>query len=260
MFDVTNAAPRSAPETNRRPTVGWRPALAAVLCLLTSLGRLGSDPPPLPDSVQPCVPCHNGGGNEQVAEWLASPYSETRGGRGCTDCHDRYCSGNGDSPAHAVDLATVESHGARTAVRLTVTAICTGDAVKAEVAVSNVGVGHLLPTGSREQSLVLEVVAHDRDQVPLPQRERSTDSAATGESVVFQTRLRPFATLVRLYRFDPPESSPASVSARLVLVPATGPPLEIASSATTCATQEWEAKVNDRSPGSVLTRRGVPRL
>ena len=78
------------------------------------------------------VPCHNRGVSNQVAEWLASPYSEARGGRGCTDCHDRYCSGNGEDPENAV-----------------------------EVAISNVGVGHDLPTGPSERTLVLEVSVHD---------------------------------------------------------------------------------------------------
>jgi len=123
--------------------------------------------------------------------------------------------------------------------------------VTAEVAVSNVGVGHRLPTGSAERTLILEVAAHDRNQAPLPLWEDPTqpavDRAAVGlrgrgpatgtlaaASVTVQPRLLPFATDVSRYRFVAPESGPIRISARLVLVPATGRPSEIANTATVC--------------------------
>jgi hypothetical protein len=137
------------------------------------------------------------------------------------------------------------------AVRLTVSAICSGDVVKAEVAVSNVGVGHLLPTGSKERTLVLEVTAHDRNRSPLPlwggSRRLAARQAAVGvpgrtqirstpsaKHVTIQPRLRPFATDVRRYRFVAPESGLARVSARLLLEPANGPSLEMVSTSTVC--------------------------
>lgn len=241
------ARPR-APEVLR---FGWREAPAAVVLLLLGLSPGGTGPASLPDSVTPCVPCHGGGKNDQVAQWQASPYSEREGGRGCTDCHVRYCSGNEAPRARTEELAAKRPPGPTEAARLTVIATCTREEVTAEVAVSNVGVGHLLPTGSPERRLILEVAAHDRHHAPLPLREDprqlavrrataglsgrgSANGAPTVAAVIVQPRLRPFATDVSRYRFDAPESGPVRVSARLVLVPVDGPPREIASSASVC--------------------------
>jgi len=223
--------------------------IVGVLCVLASPG--GTDPSSLPGSVAPCVPCHNRGDRNQVAEWLASPYSETEGGRGCTDCHHQHCSGNATSSTRFAPLAAADSARPIETARLTVRAVCSGDDVTAEVAVSNVGVGHALPTGSRERTLTLEVAARDRDQVPLPlwddAKHRFINRAAAGlpgrapeistlngASVTVRPRLLPFATDVSRYRFVAPESGPTRVSARLVLVPATGPASEIANKAFVC--------------------------
>ena len=43
------------------------------------------------------------------------------------------------------------------AVRLAVTALCSGDGIDAEVVVANLGAGHDLPTGPVGRALVLEV-------------------------------------------------------------------------------------------------------
>lgn len=239
---------RRIPETNRGPLFGWRRTVAVFLCILPSLS---STPSSLPDSVLACVPCHNRGDSDQVAEWLASPYRETQGGRGCADCHGPLCSGNGHARTLAGDLSAGEPRAPIEAARLTVSAIFSGDAVKAEVAVSNVGVGHLLPTGSRERTLVLEVAAHDQNGSPLPLWDGSrhpgvrqatarvsergpTRGTSSENPVTIRPRLRPFATDVRRYRFVAPESGPAHVSARLLLEPASGPPFEMASTSTVC--------------------------
>jgi hypothetical protein len=163
------------------------------------------------------------------------------------DCHRDSCRGNGSGRAHAAD----DLQNLREAVRLTVAAICAANAVDAEVAVSNVGVGHLLPTGADERTLILEVTAHDRYQTPLtlwdgarhPRDAGPTAGGAgrlfvkntlPGSSTTFKPRLLPFATDVSRYRFVSPESGPARVSARLVLDSAAAPRLEIASTATVC--------------------------
>lgn len=229
-----------------------QPALAAAfLVLLLGPGPGGTGPAPLPDSVAPCVPCHDRGENDQVAEWLASPYSERQGGRGCTECHVRLCSGAEAPGARPDNLDAELPPGPTKAARLTVTATCTGEEVTAEVAISNVGVGHLLPTGPSERALVLEVIARDRNEVSLPfmsgpklpEANRASvvlsggglaGAGANDAAVIVRPRLRPFATDVSRYRFEAPESGPVRISARLVLVPGFGAPSEIAESSSVC--------------------------
>jgi hypothetical protein len=164
------------------------------------------------------MPCHSSGDSDQIGEWLASPYSEMEGGRGCVQCHDRLCLGNGDR-RRGVNLEDL-----REAVRLGVTASRSGDAVSVEVAVTNVGVGHLLPTGPGARSLVLDVAAHERDGNTILWRGGSRD-----------LQLPPFATALNRYRFVSMREGPVRVSARLVLVPGDADPLEIAEAAATCS-------------------------
>jgi hypothetical protein len=251
LIAMSDRVRRRATEAKRDPLLGWKGALLAAFLLLAGLSPGGTGRSALPDSVTRCVPCHNRGDSDQVAEWLASPYSESEGGRGCTDCHVRHCSGSEAPPGLADDLAAREAPRSIEAARLTVRATCTGEEVTAEVAVSNVGAGHLLPTGSAERTLILEVGAHDRNHAPLPLLEEPkqpgvnqaamglpgrgpANGALIGASVIVQPRLLPFATDVRRYRFAAPESGPARVSARLVLVPVAGTPFEVADSATEC--------------------------
>jgi hypothetical protein len=164
--------------------------------------------------VRPCLPCHNRAGSDQVGEWLASPYSEKIGGRGCIDCHGGECPDGRD----AADLP-----GLQKAVRLSVTAGCSGGAVRIEVAVSNVGAGHLLPSSSGERSLMLEVTASDGGRSSLPWRIGSR-----------HLQLPPFSTDISRYSFVSPRGGPVQVSARLVLVQAAGSPLEITNTAAVC--------------------------
>jgi hypothetical protein len=229
-------------------------ALRAMLFLyglLLGLAATGLDASSLPDSVLSCVPCHQQGDRNQVDEWLASPYSEREGGRGCIDCHSKRCPAAGGTDSVEEQVSGTDLQGLREAVRLSVTTVCSIDAVEAEVVVSNIGVGHLLPTGSSERTLILEVAAHDHNGAPLPLRAGSRyplDTSAPGtvgsrrfvadpppgDAAVFRPRLAPFATDVSRFRFGLPASGPAYVSTRLVLVQTTGPPLEIASTASVC--------------------------
>ena len=71
-----------------------RAAVTAALVAFLSLILATAGPTPVPDSVRPCTPCHNRAGSDQVGEWLASPYSEKIGGRGCTDCHGDLLAGS----------------------------------------------------------------------------------------------------------------------------------------------------------------------
>jgi hypothetical protein len=224
---------------------------AAVLLLLAGFSSGDAGPASLPDSVTPCLPCHNQGNSDQVVEWLASPYSEREGGRGCTDCHGRSCSGNEVPRALDDGLDGPESPRPIEAARLIVRAVCSDADVTAEVAVSNVGVGHLLPTGSAKRTLLVEVAAHDRNQAPLPPWNHPKPPAVNqaevglrgrglangtlpGATVTVQPRMLPFATDVIRHRFVAPESGPVRVTARLLLVPVTGVPSEIARSASVC--------------------------
>jgi hypothetical protein len=109
----------------------------------------------------------------------------------------------------------------REAVRLSASAICSVDAVSVEVAISNVGVGHLLPTGAGERTLNLEVAARDR--------EHASSLWQAGQR---QLRLPPFATSVSRYRFVSLHEGPIHVSARLILEPGS---LELAEAASACS-------------------------
>jgi hypothetical protein len=167
---------------------------------------------------------------DQVGEWLASPYSASEGGLGCIDCHGRSCSGTkrGEFFDRASSGDNLES--LRQAVRLALTATWNGDVVEAEVAVTNVGAGHHLPTGSSTRSLALELVAQDPNSQPLrPCAEPRSPSVSTRG-----IRLAPFGTHVSHCRFEAPGDGPAQVNVRLLLVPAEGDPVEIASTAAVC--------------------------
>jgi hypothetical protein len=93
--------------------------------------------------------------------------------------------------------------------------------VSVEVAVSNVGAGHRLPSGAAGRSLVLEVDARHPDPDLLLWR------AAPQE-----LWLRPLSTEVSWYRFTALRAGPVEVAARLVLARAGAPPLAIAEAAT----------------------------
>ena len=220
-------------------------ALVAVLLVLHVIDTRAHS---LPDSVLACVPCHNTGESDQVGEWFSSPYSAQPGGLECADCHRPPCSGEeGIEKASRETVATSIEH-LRKAARLTVTAVRDGDVVRAEVVVANVGAGHLLPTGSVDRILVLEVTASDQAGGTLPLRSGpelprfAGGSAGTAGRIYLEDpqgrnldavrpRLAPFATDVSRYRFGSPESGPALVSARLVLITPTGELVEIANTA-----------------------------
>ena len=222
----------------------------AGLYLLLGPGLATVSLPSLPDSVLPCVPCHNRKDSDQVREWLASPYSQTEGGRGCPDCHAPRCSGNGDAGARK-GTVTAPLRSPATAERLTVTAVCSSNGVDAEVVVTNLGSGHDLPTGPAGRTLVLEVTARTHDGLPLILRARSglpvlavgstvtprrifVKDPAGRSSETYRSRLAPFETDVSRYRFVSPGRGSARVTARLVLFPVAGTPLEIASAESVC--------------------------
>jgi hypothetical protein len=118
------------------------------------------------------------------------------------------------------------------------TADCPGDTVEAEVAISNVGVGHLLPTGPGIRTLMLEVAVHDGDRTPI-----------SVSSTRVEPPLAPFATAVSRHRLAVPVESPAQVSARVYLMPAVGPPTEIAGTQTSCSNSNKPRVAKQRAPG-----------
>jgi len=188
-------------------------SLVLLLCLSPGAVDLSSGPP---DSVAPCVPCHSRPGNDQVGEWLASPYSQAEGGRGCVDCHGSRCSGSRGG----------EATSAGTAGRLTVTAVCSEDAVEAEVVVANLGAGHDLPSASPDRILLLEVSARREDGLSL-------SNLGAQRSRIQLTRLAPFETDVSRHRFVSAGRHSAHITARLVLS-RSGILSEIASTTTRC--------------------------
>lgn len=191
--------------------------LATAICLSAGLILVGSGSPPLPDSVLPCAPCHHDGVDDQIAEWLASPYSEARGGRGCVDCHGLRCSGNPGGRTHRPDVEPRRAPGPSDAVRLSVTAVCAQREVNAQVAISNVGAGHRFPSGSSGRTLILEVREGDRG------------------SKVVEAPLPPFATRLGRHRFALPVGRPVRVEARLMLLPIRGSPRVVAQASADCA-------------------------
>jgi hypothetical protein len=95
-----------------------------------------------------------------------------------------------------------------------------GSAVEVEVAVSNVGAGHRLPSGTAGRSLILEVDARHRGSALLLWRAAPR---ALG--------LGPLSTDVSRYRLTALRSEPVEVAARLVLMRAGAPPLTFAEAA-----------------------------
>jgi hypothetical protein len=198
--------------------------LAAAVLVLIGSGSASTPSTALPESVGRCVPCHRSGEMDQLGEWLASPYSASEGGLGCVDCHPKECRGSSGRTAFGRTTSAVNLESLRRAVRLALTTTWNGNAVEAEVAVTNVGAGHHLPTGSAGR-LVLEVAARDRGAEPL---------ALTPKMPARAIRLAPFATDVSHYHFAAPEEGPVDVTARLLLVPAAGDPIDIANTTTVC--------------------------
>jgi hypothetical protein len=209
-------------ESNRN-RLWQRIAFTGLIACLLGLVLTGAETVPLPDSVSPCLPCHNGGAGGQIGEWLASPYSESAGGRGCIDCHEGDCSGNGVAPTRSGIRKNLDRVRLREALLLRVTASRSGETVDVEVAVANVGAGHLLPSSSGERNLILEVAARDRQQELMPW------PAGTSH-----LQLSPFATDISRYRFASQDSGMIHVSARLVLASRENGPLEIANTTTIC--------------------------
>jgi len=218
--------------TNPKTVFSWRSGVVA-LCLFSCAAPAGTGAP-LPRTVAPCLPCHHRTDRDQVAEWLASPYSEAEGGRGCTSCHGVICAGNDEGG----ERASARPPTWREAVGLSVSADCPGDTVEAEVAISNIGVGHLLPTGSGIRSLMLEVAVHDGNRTPTSMSSTRVESP-----------LEPFATVVSRHRLVAPAEGTARVSARVFLVPANGPPAEIAGTETFCSSSNKPRVATRRETG-----------
>lgn len=132
-----------------------------------------------------CAPCHFGTFWSTVvyssfAEWLDSPYSDPDTGQTCQDCH-MPASGatyfvRPDMGGLARDPAQLHSHrmpGATDAVLLQRTVdldVATrieGNTVVVDVAITNVGAGHYVPTDSPLRHLILVVRASNRYGLPL---------------------------------------------------------------------------------------------
>ena len=212
--------------------------------LVVSAGALITALAQPPEPVRRCAPCHNRPGNDQIGEWLDSPYSQVEGGLGCAGCHGGLCRGNGAGPKDRTAAAAAR-HNPPGAARLTLAAVCAKDRVEAEVVVANLGTGHDLPTGPARRTLVLEVTAHDSAGLPLPAQGVGNVAepasrvyvkyAPVGSSLTHRSRLAPFESDVSRYRFVSTGRGQAVVRARLVLIPAAGSRLEIAKVTSVCS-------------------------
>jgi hypothetical protein len=215
-------------------------------------GLISGSQAPLPESVAACTPCHSSGDSNQVSEWLASPYSAGLGGLVCIDCHDSRCDGTAPQTPAGLDAVASRRDALRGAAGLTLAVDRNGDTIEAEVAVSNLRVGHLLPSGAAHRKLILEVTARttrgpflapatgpllataDGNEGPVV---RKVFARTASNSVLCDTRLAPFATDVSRVRFTAPNSDPVEVAARLLVVDDDDEPEEIATMFMTC--REW---------------------
>ena len=206
-------------------------------------GLISGSQAPLPESVAACTPCHSSGDSNQISEWLASPYSAGLGGLACIDCHDSRCDGTVRTSSADLDEVATRRDALRGAAGLTVAVDRDGDTIDAEVAVSNLRVGHLLPSGAAHRKLVLEVTARSTGGSILAPTSGPLLAASDGDggpvggkvfarttssSVLRDTRLAPFATDVSRFRFTAPDAGPVEVAARLLIVDDHNEPEEIA--------------------------------
>jgi len=225
--------------------------LAIFFGLLLSLSFCGTGSPSTAETATPCADCHHREGNDQVGEWLGSPYSQAEGGLGCIDCHGPRCSGMRRSGGVQDHRTGIPARLARPAADLMLSAICSADRVEAEIAVSNMAAGHDLPTGPPTRRLLLEVMAYGPDGRPLNPAGDPGDTGLASLSVdsvarvspgpgsfarfaAFRPRLSAFGTDVSRYHFDSSEGAGATVEARLLIVGDQGAGREIARSLTTC--------------------------
>jgi hypothetical protein len=146
---------------------------------------------PLLDQSEFCAPCHYGvfGGVVETGfvtngttiynsygEWLNSPYSNSKTGKTCQQCHMPRSSANwyvfperGGLQRDYVALHNHTMPGAtdeqllQNSVTLKVTASRQGDQVLAEVGLANDQTGHDVPTDSPLRSMILVVEALDKD-------------------------------------------------------------------------------------------------
>lgn len=140
---------------------------------------------PLQRSSAVCAPCHFATFWSIVvygsyAEWLDSPYSDPDTGRTCQDCHmpalgtshfarpDKggLARDSGQTRSHlmpgAADAALLQS-----TVDMAVSSTLADDALTIDVAITNVGAGHSVPTDSPLRHLILVVRATAADGRPL---------------------------------------------------------------------------------------------
>jgi hypothetical protein len=220
-----------------------------------------------------CAPCHYGvfGGvtaSGEVAggvviynsfgEWLESPYSDPETGQTCQDCHMpvtdddyfAYPEQGGLRPRYPIHSHRMPGAKDETllqnSVTMTTTARLQGDAVLAEVSITNDRTGHHVPTGVPLRHMLLIVRAVDANGNSLPLLEgtllpewagdyagqagrtyaKILEDEWTGETptgaywrdirLVEDTRLAAFATDASEYAFAAPAEGPITVEACLI--------------------------------------------
>ena len=132
-----------------------------------------------------CAPCHFATFWSTVvygsySEWLDSPYSDPVTGQTCQDCHMPNVGGDlfarPEAGGLVRDPAQIRSHlmpGAadaellRNTVEMTASARLTNDTFEVDVAITNVGAGHYVPTDSPLRHLILVVRAVSAKGKPL---------------------------------------------------------------------------------------------
>ena len=188
-----------------------------------------------PETTNPaehCHTCHGNGVDDQerpgiFEQWRASPYGSRVGGLTCVDCHgspqhDEQCP---HSRAVASPSAFVAS---REAASLALVTSQVDGTVEAEVSVSNSGAGHLLPSGTTDTVMVLQVEAVTADGSRIEATTGPQLSADIGKppgrygwlyalTPHSDTRLEPYATHRSRYLFAvaTPEDATIVVSLEL---------------------------------------------
>lgn len=156
-----------------------------------------------------------------------SPYGAQDGGLACIDCHEPPMDDSECSRPGTEDISLAPT-GLTAAASLAVVAWERDGAVEADVSVSNSGVGHLLPSGTTNAVVVLEVhgIAEDASELGAlkgPWLPPEFENSVGCFGVVYalkpegDNRLAPYTTHSSRYVFAVDACEQATIVARLKL-------------------------------------------
>lgn len=203
-----------------------------------------TDPSPLFKSSELCAGCHeytNDNGVkilETYSEWKASPYAEE--GKHCQDCHMPLIAGQIVKPKikppsqkkinlHAIS-AGHSTEQLRKAIKVIIKTInIEGDIIEVVVGVTNVGSGHMVPTGIPARKLILYVELRTPNEY-LPQQKtyqkimldesgevikKECNAFLQAAKISFDNRIRPKETRIERFAFAKPRHKKITITARV---------------------------------------------